>query len=168
MNGERRDDWHNSVDKKIVDLTSAQRTTDDLLEDLDANYAAIDRILRGDPEKETDGLIGRLNHIEDTVQELKRILVVDETGEKGLLHDVRVLKSNREGKWKKWANITTVIVAVFMSGFLGHFWQNIYDYLTKKDTDPLDQTIEKDKRPKGRKIFVRKVHRVEEEGEESR
>lgn len=163
MREERRDDWANNVDKKIVDLTSAQRTTDDLLEDLDANYAAIDRVLRGDPEKETDGLIGRLHHLEDTVNELKRVLVVDETGEKGLLHDVKVLKESREDKWTKWKNITAVLVALLMSGFFGHFWQNIYDYLSKKDTDPIDQAIEKAKHKRTRRIVVREVPAQESE-----
>jgi hypothetical protein len=164
MGDERRDDWHHDVDESLVSLNAAQRITDRLLEDLDENYSALDRLLRGDTEKETDGLIGRFRVLERQISELNSVIFMDRAGDKGLWHDVKELKNKREDRRLGWKNITKVIVALVMSGLLGalgHFWNDIYDYLNRKDTDPVDQAVEKAKRPriKGRKVLFRQVPR---------
>lgn len=164
MDGERRDDWRHGVDENLASLNTGQRVSDRLLEDLDANYAAIDRLLRGDPEKEADGIIARLHHIETQIANLNSIIFMDQTGERGLQHDVKVLKAAREDRWQRWGNLTKIIVALAMSGLLGHFWRDIQSYLTKKDRDPIDQAIEHAKypHPRSRRVIIRELPEKEQ------
>jgi hypothetical protein len=88
-----------------MSLTSSQRTTDDQLDDLELKYEALDRVMRGDPEKETDGFIARLHAIETWVQEQKIEKVTFKVGE----------KTNDGIKWQVWG---TILVAIITTGGL--------------------------------------------------
>ena len=151
---ERRDAWQRGVDENLASLNTGQRVNDRLLEDLDANYSALDRLLRGDAEKETDGVIGRLHQIENQVAQLYSVIFMDKAGQHGLQHDVKELKEGRKDKQLKWGHITQVLVALIMSGLIGHFWQDIRAFVTRKSVDPLEQMIQHAKHPKGRRRHV--------------
>ena len=93
-----------------MSLTTAQRTTDDQLDDLELKYEAFDKVLRGDPEEDTDGLIARMHNLENAVQELRaervKFKVADETT-KGI-------------KWQVWGAIVVAIL-----GMLGGILPNL-------------------------------------------
>jgi hypothetical protein len=166
MGDERRDDWRHDVDESLVALNAAQRVTDRLLEDLDANYAALDRLLRGDPEKDTDGVIAKIHLLETQLARLNAVIFMDSTGKKGLQHEVEILSSGERTQGERWKFATAVIVAIITSAALVITnWDHIAAYFNQKDTDPVDVAIEKSKHPRGGKIFVRKIHRTEEEGD---
>jgi hypothetical protein len=151
---ERRDAWQRGVDENLASLNTGQRVNDRLLEDLDANYSALDRLLRGDAEKETDGVIGRLHQIETQVAQLYSVIFMDKAGSHGLQHDVKELKEGRKDKRLKWGYITQVIVALVMSGLIGHFWQDIAAFVNRKSVDPVERMIQRAKHPKPRHRHV--------------
>lgn len=110
MNGDRRGDWEAEVDDRLVNLTSAQRSTDKELDDLDLKYEAIDKVIRGDPEQDTDGIIARIHNLENAIQELRAERVkfkVADVASTGL-------------KWQAWA----VIIAAIL-GLLGGILPNL-------------------------------------------
>ncbi len=123
-NEERRDDWRNGVDKKLVDLTSAQRSTDDELDDLDLKYDVLDKIMRGDPENDHIGFDERLRTIETGLRELRAEKVkfkVADTAVQGF-------------KWQFWQFILAALIAAVGSYVLRPV---IEAKLRQKETDPI-------------------------------
>lgn len=100
MGDERRDDWKSGVDDRLMSLTSSQRTTDDQLDDLELKYEALDRVMRGNPEEDTDGLIARLHNVENGLQELRAERMKDRMGE----------VSVKGVKWQVWGTILAAII----------------------------------------------------------
>ncbi len=132
---DRRDDWRNGVDKKLVDLTSAQRSTDDELDELDLKYNTLDRIIRGDPENDISGFHERLHNVENGLQDLRAEKVkfkVADTAIQGF-------------KWQFWGLVLTAIITTIGAIF---GWDRIHAYLEKHDTDPVDKAIERAVHPK--------------------
>lgn len=107
---ERREDWRNGVDKKLVDLTSAQRSTDDELDELDLKYDVLDKIMRGDPENDIIGFHERLHTVETGVREL-------------LAEKVTSKLSDTAVQGVKWQSVTTIIVSII--GLLSFILPNI-------------------------------------------
>ena len=138
---ERRSDWRSGVDQNLVSLTTAQRVTDQQLDDLELKYVAIDKVLRGDPETDTDGFIARLHNLENSVNELKAERV------KLMVADVTV-------KGFKWEFLTKVTVQILiLAGVLILGWDKVESLVRKiiaQKQDPLELQIEKAKHPKPR------------------
>lgn len=138
---ERRDDWRRGVDQTLVSLTTAQRVTDQQMDDLELQYAAIDKVLRGDPETDTDGFIARLHNLENAVQELKAERV------KFMVADVTV-------KGFKWEFLTKVTVQLLiLAGLLILGWDKVAELtrkLSRQVESPLEREIEQARHPKGK------------------
>lgn len=132
---ERRDDWKNSVDKKLVDLTSAQRSTDDELDDLGLKYGSLDRILRGDPEADLSGFQERLHNVENGLQELRAEKV------KSKVADTAV----QGFKWQAWS----VILAAALTALGAYFSRDrIETWMASQPKDPIEQREDEIEHPK--------------------
>jgi len=132
---DRRDDWRNGVDKKLVDLTSAQRSTDDELDDLGLKYDSLDRILRGDPETDISGFQERLHNVENGLQELRAEKV------KSKLADTTV----QGFKWQFWG----IILAAAFTALGAYFSRNqIEALMDRPSTDPIQRREEEIENPK--------------------
>jgi hypothetical protein len=148
MTDERRDDWKAGVDDRLMSLTSSQRITDDQLDDLDLKYEAIDKVMRGDPEEDTDGIISRIHNLENAIQELRAERVkfkVEDVTAKGL-------------KWQAWAAII-VGIAGLLAGLLPNIGRIRSSVTTIDDTyrpdEKLRREIEADKRKHHKKWKVK-------------
>ena len=140
----RRDEWRHGVDENLASLNAGQRVLETSVRQLEQIVSGMDSLIRGDVEKETDGLIARLHDIEGSLRELRAVLFVDSTGKKGLIHDVNELQGRRESRKATWINVTAIVVALISSGFLGHFWSAIVASW-RKQPDPISQLMRKPK-----------------------
>lgn len=148
---DRRDDWRTGVDESLIMLKTAQRVTDQQVDDLEVKYEAIDKILRGDPEIDTDGFAARLHNVENGLQEIRATLL------KMHMADVEVSKS----KWEFAGKIIERLL--ILAGILLLGWdklEGLYQKILHQKQSPLEQRIEQAKHPIGKKIF--KVHLVQE------
>ena len=101
------DDWRARVDQSLVNLTSAQRVTDDQLDDLELKYEALDKVLRGDPEKDTDGVIARLHNLETSLNAIHAERL-----------KIQIADDNTRGiKWQVWGSIVVAIIGA-LAGIL--------------------------------------------------
>ena len=164
---ERRDDWRRGVDENLASLNTGQRVTDRLLEDLDANYAALDRLLRGDAEKDTDGVIGRLHHLETQIAQLNSVIFMDAAGKHGLQHTVEKLLSGERTSDNRWKFATAVLIALIpVLGAVLLNWGRISAYFERTQKPaPLEQAIEHAKHPKGRKRYIIREIPAEEDSQ---
>jgi hypothetical protein len=142
---ERRDDWRHGVDENLASLNAGQRVWERELVVIRKLLGEFDRLLRGDTEKETDGLIARLHQQEVELNRIRAVLFKDVTGKGGLLDDVKNIKEGREDRRLGWRNITKVAVAVITSGALGLFWHDIQTFINKKTSDPVELMLENSK-----------------------
>ncbi len=138
----RRDDWHNSVDERLVNLTSAQKSADANfveiekdLADVQREHSRLDRILRGDPETNLEGLILTIHMLRNDVQKFNNVLYPDSTGHGGLLKDIESLIQKRGRSEKRegyfWAFLTAVSVQfLILIGLVIINWDRIGEYLT--------------------------------------
>ncbi len=149
---ERRDDWRHGVDQNLVSLNAAQRVTDQQLDDLDLKYEIIDKVLRGDPESDTDGFAARLHNIENSAQDFRAELI------KLRIADVQV----RGFRWDFAKAVAVAIIGVLGTaiGILGLLitnWDKV-EALVKAHRHPQEMTH----RRRGR---VHVVPAPEEEGQ---
>jgi hypothetical protein len=167
VSDDRRQDWNNSVEKRLVDLNSAQLTGDTELSKLRRESIKTDKILRGDPTRNIKGLIEAINHLETEVTKFNRIFDKDYLGHGGLQSFVTYvynqLKAGEEfrqqGRGYKWAFWTAVLVAVIgLAGLVLTNKDQIEKWFPKYHATGLDAKIEKAKHPKSpHKVFVTRV-----------
>lgn len=162
MSDDRREDWHRGVDENLASLNAGQRIWEREQKSLRKLLTDTEGLLRGDIGKETDGLIARLHKLENEINLLKAIVIKDQAGNGGLVEQVRLLKEAREDRRSGWGNVTKILVAMITSGALGLFWHDIQAYLMRKSNEPLEQLIEKAKRPKGKTHYVVRVRKEPE------
>lgn len=160
MSDERREDWHRGVDENLASLNAGQRVWEREMAVIRRLLGEFDHLLRGDPEKDTDGAMARLHIQENDINLLKALVLKDAAGNKGLVGRVETLESGERTSDNRWKFATAVVVAVLsMAGLLITNWDRIGAFLTQKPTDKLDRMIEKAKHPKGR--HPRVVYREE-------
>lgn len=167
MSEERRDDWRQGVDQSLAMLTSAQRTTDKELEDLDVRLHDTEQMLHGDTEN--SGLIGRIETLEHQNAELRAIILTDATGEKGLQHDVQVLMSGEKTSGERWKFATAFSVAIIsLLGLLITNWQSIQGFIEKRSKPHNGQSTARPRhaRAKTRHVILREVQPQADETEE--
>ena len=141
MDGDRRGDWENDVNKNLISLNTAVQSVQKLIEELELDYAAFDRVLRGDAEEGTDGLIARQHTTENMVNELRAelrtlrtVVEGDHTGTPGLKQKVDSLLGKRERSEKRegyfWHFITASVGSVLMVRTLLILnWERIEDFV---------------------------------------
>lgn len=146
---ERRDDWHHGVDENLASLNTGQRVNDRAIKILEVSLRSTDKLLRGDPEKDTAGLIARLHDIETQLAKMNAVIFVDSTGKRGLVHEVEALSTGERTAEQRWKFATAIVVAILsLLGLLITNWDRISAYLGHAKLDPLDQAIESARHPK--------------------
>lgn len=126
-----QDDRNN---ERIVDLTTAQKVTNDHLDQIDETVDALDRTIRGDYENNRSGLVARLETLEHEVAMHKAVLFTDATGKKGLIDTVDALVSGKMDAVERRKNSVSIIIAIITSTALvltnldriGNFWTHLF------------------------------------------
>ena len=142
---DRRGDWEHGVDENLASLNAGQRSQDNKLERIEGSIEETDALLHGETDS---GLIGRIEDLEAEVARLLAVIFQDAAGKKGLQNDIQILLEGREDRRLGWQNITKIIVACIMAGLVGRFYGDVWTWLNRKSTDPLEQKIERAKRPR--------------------
>ncbi len=125
MADDRRDDWHNSVDERLVNLTSAQKSADADLDKLRDDWEELDLILRGDPTSDTEGLIEAVNSLRNEINKFNRIFDKDYSGHGGLVAFITYVhdrekdrqeerRESRGYKWAFWGLIASALIGAAM------------------------------------------------------
>lgn len=112
MNGDEERAWRHRVDEHLVVLTTAQKVTNDHLDQIDETLDALDRTIRGDYEKDRDGIVARMENMERSVALLHSVLFKDSTGKKGLVDTVDVLISGKIERREKRKDYITIAIAI--------------------------------------------------------
>ncbi len=149
---DRRDDWARGVDENLASLNAGQRIWEREVNALHKAIAEQDNLLRGDTEKDTDGLIARLHKAENEVLLLKAILLKDAAGGRGLVAEVESLKYKEKSlvyRWQFWIAllglIGTIATAIIMN------IDKIEKFIQRQtQLTPLQVKIERAKHPKPR------------------
>lgn len=124
----------NRIDERLVDLTTAQKVTNDHLDSIDETLDILDRTIRGDYEKDHDGLVARFKELEHAVSQLNAVIFQDSTGQKGLVATVDALVSGKMEKVERRQHKVSIIIAIITSSALvltnldkiGTFWKLIF------------------------------------------
>lgn len=117
--------WRESVDHQLVSLMTAQSVVNDRLDDLEEALSRQDKLVRGDPDRETAGFLERLHEVEALVAKLNGVVFQDATGKHGLVKEVEALTNRRQDRQFTWRNVTEVVIAIIMSGIFLHLWPEI-------------------------------------------
>jgi hypothetical protein len=137
--------WRHSVDAGLVNLTSARKSSDIDLDRRKRDLVKVDKILRGDPERNIEGLIESINHLKTEVNKFNRILEKDYLGHGGLISFINYIVSQQRDQSKrteyKWsflnsATVTlgTIIVALIsLSGMVFLNWDKIHEYVILRE-----------------------------------
>lgn len=116
----------------------------------------IDALLRGDPERDTDGAIARLHQLENSLNLLKAVILRDAAGGRGLIGRVEALESGERGADNRWKFATAVVVAILsLFGLLLTNWERLEAFLNKqRKLDPLERMIQNAKHPKAKRRHI--------------
>lgn len=163
---DRRDDWKRGVDENLASLNAAQRVWDRELVVIRKLLGEFDRLLRGDIEKDTDGLISRIHYQENEVNLLKAVLLKDKAGGKGLVgrvEDIENGEKRADRKLKVWIAVLSLLSALLAT--LASNFDRLDTYFKRK-SDPVANAIDRAKRPKGKPIVkFRIIHEDDQEPE---
>ncbi len=145
--------WRESVETRLVSLTSAQKTTDNELDKLGERLEEMDELLEGDPLKRQDsGLKGDVKELNTGLNELRTIMAPDALGHGGVKNRLENcemalgLRANKsENRWKfatviasgTLATMTAIIVALLaiepIREAIGHFILVRFGSVTPKE-----------------------------------
>jgi uncharacterized protein HemX len=153
---ERGGDWHRGVDENLASLNAGQRVWEREIDHLHKALSEIDTLLRGDPDRDTDGVIARLHQLENAINLLRAIILKDAAGGRGLVSRVEALETGERSSDNRWKFATAVVVAVLsFAGLLLTNWDRLEGFLNShRKMDPLEKMIEKAKHPKARRRHV--------------
>lgn len=107
---DRRGDWAKGIEESVVMLTSAQRSTDVELSDLDVLLQKHEETLHGDSA--TSGLIGRIEALEHISSQLNACVFSSPGNKNGLDKRVDALEDGSQTSSFKWNFATAVTVAL--------------------------------------------------------
>ena len=163
-NYKRSDDriWRERTDERLASLTGGENIQNDRLDEIEEGIAEIDRILRGDPEKDTGGIVEHLHELQTGFNHLRALMAPDALGGGGVLNRLKALEKEEARKerreeyhWKFWlalvafASATTVAVITNL-GRIETFWRH-----ATRPTDAVDRMIDDAKHPHVKRIRVR-------------
>jgi chromosome segregation ATPase len=152
-----------SLEARVVSLTSSQASNQSDIDDLALEIADHNQLLHGDKAERDSGIIGQINAIETKLNAVLAILHSDSLGHGGLLHEHKELHRKVFGKEKDiqhwlmfWAKVIAVLgslAAVAISSWpsLSAYWKE-----TRKDMIVLEKQMNKVKHPRVKK-YVPKV-----------
>lgn len=149
MADDRRGDWEHGVDENLASLNAGQRVWERELAVIRKLLADTDRLLRGDPEKDTDGAMARLHAVENELLLLKAVLLKDAAGGRGIVGKVEDLErgerlSDRRLKvWIAVLGLASASVVALMSNL-----DRLQAFFHQKSKDPVERLIENAKHPR--------------------
>jgi hypothetical protein len=155
--------WIASVDERLVNLNSAQKSADTDLHKLKKQQEKVDKILRGDPERNLESLIEAVNHLKNEVNKFNRIFDKDYLGHGGLQSFITYvyneLKKRDKAqelttgyKWGFWGMVVAAVigaVALFMTQK-----DQLEKWLPKNHPTVLDMKLENAKHPRSHRRRV--------------
>ncbi len=100
---ERRDDWRHGVDENLASLNAGQLVWSEEVKRIRADLEDIDRLIRGDAEEDTDGVMARMHSLETTLRMLEAVVLTDKAGNPGLQGRVSVLEGKKDVRVARWA-----------------------------------------------------------------
>lgn len=131
------------------------------LERVQRELKKLDKIIRGDPERDKRGMIETLNHLENEINKFNRIFDKDYLGQGGLVSFVTYLYNKEKGltesqnyKWPFWATVLAAAISLLATGLTHR--DDIMKWLPKTGAMHFEQMFEKPKRP-ARRFHKRKV-----------
>lgn len=154
--------WRERTDERLASLTSGETVQNDRLDAMEEQMRELDRVLRGDPEKDSGGIVEHLHEVQTGLNALRALMAPDALGGGGVLNRLKMLEKKEarefrasEYHWKFWIAIVGFISAVTVAVVtnvdrIEAFWRH--------QTRPPIET----KRPKVRRRRV-VVHREAEE-----
>lgn len=117
----REDDkrWRERTDERLASLTSGETVQNDRIDEIEDRTENIDRILRGDPDKDTSGLIEQIHELQTRMNRIYAIMAPDAIGGGGILNRLSALEKReaKEGQQteyrsKRWIAILGLISAI--------------------------------------------------------
>lgn len=155
MAEDRRDDWKRGVDENLAAINEGRRVTEREIQRLWKAYSDDDALLRGDKEKETDGMISRLHSVENEINLIKAVLLKDAAGGRGLVGRVETLEGAEKRSDRHWQAATAITIAVLsLIGLLVTNWPKITAFFDPTRKDPIGQAIERAKHPPRKRIHI--------------
>lgn len=151
------DEWSKSVDERLVNLTSAQKSADVDLHRFKKDMERLDRILRGDPVRDVEGLTETVNYLAREARKFNAMFDKDYLGHGGLAsfityvyNDIKDQKKNRESvssyKWAFWT--ATLAAFIGLAGLILTNRDQFIKWLPQNHPTPLDVKIEAVRHPK--------------------
>jgi hypothetical protein len=109
--------WRESVEARLVSLTSAQKTTDDQLDDFEERLNQLDEFLEGKPnDKNDNGIKGDIKDLSVGLNTLRAIMAPDQLGQGGVIARLKTLEraagieeKSIENRWKFWTALAVAI-----------------------------------------------------------
>jgi hypothetical protein len=157
LGDDRRDDWHNSVEERLVNLNSAQGTTDLAISGIEKQLSEIDNILRGEPANNIESLVENVNALKTDMRKVNRVFFdKDYLGHGDGVSFLIFLYNQEKTRQKesdarsgyKWGFWTAVVVAVIgLAGLVITNKDQIEKWWPHDHPAPLEAAIEKAKRP---------------------
>lgn len=165
-------EWRQSVDARLVSLTSAQKNTDDILDEHGELLEQIEELLEGDPLKREDtGLKGDIRDISRAINELRAIMAPDHLGHGGIIHrleavevEVGLRKHTSENRWKLILAVISA-TAIVTAALISNLDKMESFFKRQMRIGPLEQRIERSRGPK-RKITHIRYRKVAPENDE--
>lgn len=158
--------WRDSVESRLVSLTSAQKVTDDQLDDLSSQLEDQDELLHGNRKERDTGIVGQLNSIESSIHEIKRELYPDALNKGGLVAEHNEMRRKilygeqaTVYKWQFWGMVLVAFISTV--GLLIRSWPDVAAYWEKKPTDTVERMIYNTKHPRIKHVTTR----IKEENE---
>lgn len=169
MNEKEAEKWRESVEARLVSLTSAQKVSDDQMDEMDLEIIGLKETLSGDPkDRKDEGLIGQVNANETTLNALNRVIQPDALKEGGMYNEFQALKRAFYGKEKireyRWTflnsatvSIASIVVALISSAvLLVTQWDKVSAFLSREEKPSHVQSLINDaEHPKSRHRHAR-------------
>lgn len=110
--------WREKIDHEMLTCMTSLQVIEQRLKTLEKALYRQDRLLMGDAEKETDGLLARQHSMETEIRKFNAVLFRDALGRGGLVADVDDLKGKREDKRDRLKVRGSIAIAIITSGAL--------------------------------------------------
>ena len=160
MENDRREDWNNSVEKRLVDLNSAQLSSDTEQVKLRRKQDLHDLILRGDPARNKEGLIEAVNSLRNEINKFNRIFDKDYLGHGGLVSFITFVyerehdreEARREGRGYKWGFWGVILAALIgAAAVVLTNKDQLEKWWTRSRVSPFERRVDKAKHQKKKK-----------------
>lgn len=168
--------WRERTDERLVALTTDATVSNDRLDQIDDALDKLDKLIRGDPDEDREGIAEAIHMLQVEVRKFNRIFEKDSLGNGGLLADISFLMDKRKRHERRednaWKYVTAISVQfLILIGLIVVNWANIQAYIMERqhihDPKPISRDAKRLKAERAKKRHVKppEVH-LEQPGEE--